>query len=79
MRPSLMHMVVLLLIVFIIFGAGKLPDVMAKLGEGVRNFKRAMNDTDANKPQAESKEEKKEEKKEEPKPPSNGGNASQTH
>lgn len=77
MRPSLMHMVVLLIIVFIIFGAGKLPQVMGKLGEGVRNFKRAMNDdSETNKSQTQNKEEKKEEPKA---PPTEGGNTPQTH
>ena len=39
------ELVVILVIVVIIFGVGKLPEVGSGLGEGIRNFKRALNDT----------------------------------
>jgi len=32
--------------VLIIFGAGKLPDVGAALGKGIKNFKSAVNEED---------------------------------
>ena len=34
----------ILLIVFILFGAGKLPKVMAELGKGLRSFKKGFHD-----------------------------------
>lgn len=39
MGLGLPELLVILVIVFLIFGAGKLPDVMAKLGEGVQAFR----------------------------------------
>lgn len=35
---------IILVIVFIIFGAGKLPQLGDALGKGIRNFKRATED-----------------------------------
>ena len=46
------HWLVLLVIVLIIFGAGKLPNVMGDLGKGVREFKRAQQDEDSLRPGA---------------------------
>ncbi len=48
------------LIVLLIFGGRKIPELMRGLGKGVKNFKDGMNGKDE-----EVKEEKKEEKKEE--------------
>jgi sec-independent protein translocase protein TatA len=36
---SLQHILLTLLVVLIVFGAGKLPKVMGDLGKGIRNFK----------------------------------------
>lgn len=35
------ELVVILVIVLIIFGAGKLPEIGSGLGKGIRNFKRS--------------------------------------
>ena len=37
------ELVIILVIIVIIFGAGKLPDVGNALGHGFRNFKSAIN------------------------------------
>jgi sec-independent protein translocase protein TatA len=39
-----MHLMVVLAIVLIVFGPGKLPEVGSALGEAIRNLKKAMND-----------------------------------
>ena len=39
---SLTHWLVVLVIVLIVFGAGKLPKVMGDLGKGVRSFKAGL-------------------------------------
>lgn len=36
---SIPHLIVLLVIVFILFGAGKLPKVMGDIGKGIRNLR----------------------------------------
>jgi twin arginine-targeting protein translocase, TatA/E family len=40
--PNLTELLVILLIVFLLFGASKLPEVGRGLGEGIRNFKKAL-------------------------------------
>ncbi|MGQ3046992.1 MAG: Sec-independent protein translocase subunit TatA/TatB [Niveispirillum sp.] len=39
-----MEILVILVIVMVIFGAGKLPKVMGDLGQGIRNFKSNLSD-----------------------------------
>ncbi len=41
------ELLVILVIVLIIFGAGKLPEIGEGLGRGVRNFRKAMRAPDA--------------------------------
>jgi sec-independent protein translocase protein TatA len=49
------ELLLILVIVFVLFGAGKLPQVMRDLGKGVRSLKDGM--------KAEEKDEKKDEEK----------------
>ena len=44
MSIAVWQVVLILVIVLIIFGAGKLPRVMGDVAKGVRNFKKGMND-----------------------------------
>lgn len=44
--PGLGEMIVILLIVLVVFGSNKIPQLGHGLGMGIRNFKRAMNDKD---------------------------------
>ena len=39
-----MHLVVLLIIVLIIFGPGKLPELGSSIGKAIRGFKKAMDE-----------------------------------
>lgn len=39
------ELIIILVIVLIIFGAGKLPEIGAGLGKGIRNFKKASDET----------------------------------
>jgi sec-independent protein translocase protein TatA len=55
-----MHLILILLIVLILFGPGKLPEVGAGLGKSIRNFKNAMKEED---PKTTAIEIKKEEEK----------------
>ena len=41
------EMLVILVIVLIIFGAGKLPELGEGLGKGIRNFRKAASEPDA--------------------------------
>ncbi len=40
------ELIIILVLVLIIFGAGKLPQVGGALGKGLRNFKEGMKDGD---------------------------------
>ena len=44
MGLSLTHIILLLVVVLVIFGVGKLPQVMGDLGKGIRNFKSGLNE-----------------------------------
>jgi sec-independent protein translocase protein TatA len=44
---SLTHWLVVLLVIIVIFGAGRLPSVMGDLAQGIKAFKRGMKDEDA--------------------------------
>lgn len=39
--PGIFELIIILVIVLIIFGAGKLPEIGAGLGRGISNFKKA--------------------------------------
>jgi sec-independent protein translocase protein TatA len=49
-----MHLIVILVIVLIIFGPGKLPDMGSAIGKAIRGFKQSMNEPDK-KPEEEAK------------------------
>jgi len=38
------ELIIILIIILIIFGAGKLPEIGSGIGKGIRNFKRATNE-----------------------------------
>ncbi len=46
-RLGIPELVILLLIVLVIFGASKLPQLGKGLGEGIRNFKKGMKGDDS--------------------------------
>lgn len=39
MMPGLPELLIILVIVFVLFGAGKLPQVFGAVGEGIKNFR----------------------------------------
>jgi sec-independent protein translocase protein TatA len=53
-----MHLLLILVIVLIIFGPGKLPEIGEGLGKSIRGFKKAMSEKDEDTVEA-KKEEKK--------------------
>jgi sec-independent protein translocase protein TatA len=59
------ELLIILVIILIIFGAGKLPEIGGALGRGIKNFKKATrepNEIDIT-PAAEKKADEKDEKK----------------
>ena len=47
---SLTHWLVVLLVVLILFGAGKLPRLMGDFAKGIKNFKTNLKDDEASEP-----------------------------
>jgi sec-independent protein translocase protein TatA len=45
------ELLLIAIIVIVIFGAGRIPELGKGLGEGIRNFKKAMKDEDKTKNQ----------------------------
>jgi len=43
------ELIIILVIVLVIFGAGKLPEVGSALGKGIKNFKSSMSDEEKKK------------------------------
>ncbi len=56
------ELIIILVIILIIFGAGKLPEIGGGVGKAIRNFKKATKEVDDNK-EAENKQEQIEENK----------------
>ena len=57
------ELIIILVIVLIIFGAGKLPEIGSGLGKGIKNFKKAAHGVDEIEVTPEKKEDEKEKKK----------------
>jgi sec-independent protein translocase protein TatA len=56
------ELIIVLIIVVIIFGVGKLPEIGSALGKGIKNFKKSMNEQNEitdNSPKKEKEEDKK--------------------
>ena len=39
------ELIIILIIILVIFGAGKLPEIGSGIGRGIRNFKKATNES----------------------------------
>jgi sec-independent protein translocase protein TatA len=59
------ELLIILVIIVIIFGVGKLPEIGSALGKGIKNFKKSMNENNEITNQATKKELEEEKKKEE--------------
>ena len=53
-----LHLLLILFIVLIIFGPGKLPELGESLGKTIKGFKKAISDKDENKVEAKKDETK---------------------
>lgn len=47
--PGFQELLIILLIVLVIFGASKLPQLGRGLGEGIRNFRKGLKDPNGDK------------------------------
>ena len=56
---SVTHLIIILVIVMVIFGGGKLPDLGKQLGSAINEFKNSINPPQIEKPKESSEEDKK--------------------
>lgn len=56
MGISIWHILVVALVVFLLFGAGRVPRMMEDLAKGIKSFKRGLADDDAAPKQVEDKQ-----------------------
>ncbi len=47
---SIWHWLIVLVVVLLLFGRGKIPELMGDVAKGIKNFKKGMNDDDATTP-----------------------------
>lgn len=62
MAPSIWQILIVVVLIMLLFGAGRLPRIMEDLAKGIKSFKKGMKDEDEQKPalpneKAESKKE----------------------
>lgn len=50
MTLGIWQILLIVLLVLLLFGAGKLPNVMGDLAKGVKNFKKGLDEDDDDKP-----------------------------
>jgi sec-independent protein translocase protein TatA len=53
------ELLIILVIILIIFGVGKLPEIGSALGKGIKNFKKSMNENNEITDQSTKKEDEK--------------------
>lgn len=53
---SATHILLVLLVIFVLFGAGKLPRLMGDVAEGIKAFKKGMKDDDSDKKPSDTKD-----------------------
>jgi sec-independent protein translocase protein TatA len=60
---SIWHWMIVLVIVLLVFGRGKIPELMGDVAKGIKNFKKGMSDEDAAAEQAKTVDHKADEVK----------------
>ncbi len=48
MTPSIWQLLIVLVIVLLLFGRGKIPQLMGDMAKGIKSFKRGMTDEEKN-------------------------------
>lgn len=48
MAPSIWQILIVVVLVLLVFGAGRLPRIMEDVAKGIKSFKKGMSDDDKN-------------------------------
>ena len=62
MTPSIWQLIIVLVIVLLLFGRGKIPQLMGDMAKGVKAFKRGMTNEDEKKNESKIENNKEEDK-----------------
>lgn len=46
MTPSIWQLLIVVFVILLLFGAGRLPRLMEDMGKGIKSFKKGMSDED---------------------------------
>ena len=57
MTPSIWQLLIVLVIVLLLFGRGKIPQLMGDMAKGIKSFKKGMSDTNKEDPESISTQE----------------------
>lgn len=60
---SIWHWLIVLVVVLLLFGRGKIPELMGDVAKGIKSFKRGMADEDKDEQQAKTVEHQTDERK----------------
>ena len=63
MTPSIWQLLIVLVIVLLLFGRGKIPQLMGDMAKGIRSFKKGMSSNDEDKNDENTLEKKSDEEK----------------
>ncbi len=55
MAPSAIQILVIIVLVMLLFGAGRIPSIMENVAKGIKSFKKGMKDEDASEGNSEKK------------------------
>ena len=55
MTPSIWQLLIVLVIVLLLFGRGKIPQLMGDMAKGIKSFKKGMSDEDKTEDKTEDK------------------------
>ncbi len=55
MTPGPLQIVLIIVVILLLFGAGRVPGIMENIAKGVKSFKRGLKDDDGEKPKTISK------------------------
>jgi len=59
MAPGALQIIIIILLVMVLFGAGRIPTIMENLAKGINSFKKGLKDGDEDVSNSVTKQEKK--------------------
>ncbi len=61
MTPGVLQIIVVILLIMVLFGAGRIPTIMENLAKGINSFKKGLKDEDTSSSNSSDKDDRKSE------------------